>query len=105
MTDKIKRGDLLPAWRVTLLNGETPVDLSAATEVRVLAWRSNALLINRVLPGPYPTDGALSMPWEAADTATAGDLLFEVQVTWPGSRPQTFPPDGYLVTRVYQDLG
>lgn len=105
MTDKIKRGDLLPAWQATLTDAGSPVDLSAATSIRVLGHRDGALVISRTIAGPYSTVGVVTMPWEAADTAAVGTIQFEVEVTWPGSRPQTFPPDDYLPTRVYQDLG
>jgi hypothetical protein len=45
------------------------------------------------------------MDWQAPDTAVPGDLYVEVEVTWPGSKPQTFPPDDYEVVEVMQDLG
>lgn len=104
MTDKIKRGDLLPAWKATLFDGATAVDLTAASSIRVLFIRPGGS--PRTITGVTGTAlGVVTVPWDPTDTATTGDLLAEVEVTWPGSKPQTFPPDDYIVTRIYQDLG
>lgn len=108
MTDKIKRGDLLPVWKATLYDGDpepgNEVDLSPATAVVVNAVNQDGtVVINRREATSTSSSGVVTMNWQPADTADAGTLLFEVEVTWPGGLPQTFPPDGWLVTRVYQD--
>ena len=110
MTDKIKRGDLLPQWRATLYDGEAvagnEVDLSPATAVVLIAKNeAGTVVINRRAATSYNASGVVTMDWQVADTATAGVLAFEVEVMWPGSKPQTFPVDDYLLTTVYEDLG
>lgn len=109
MTDKIKRGDLLPTWRVTLYDGEAvagnEVDLSTATGVVIIGKMDDTVIIDRRAATSANATGEVTMEWQAADTDTAGAILFEVEVTWPGGKPQTFPVDDYLVTTVYEDLG
>lgn len=34
----------------------------------------------------------VAMQWEAGDTATIGRIDVEVEVMWPGNKPQTFRP-------------
>lgn len=103
MTDKIKRGDLLPAWTATLTDGTVPVDLTAATSILVKGYKPDGTTISRTVTGD--ANGVVTMAWQATDTEAVGDFLAEIEVTWPGSKPQTFPADGYLVTRIYQDIG
>lgn len=100
---EIKRGDLMPLLAGTLTDKDTPVDLSTAVVVRVLGYKDGVLVINRSVTGS--ADGRFTMAWDPPDTATTGDILMEVEVTWPGAKPQTFPNGGYEVVRVVQDLG
>lgn len=113
----IKRGDLTPIFVATLTDvdatGATvPVDLTDATSVHVLAWLNNEPLFDRtVVPaGGDITQGIVRMAWQAAagetpgDTDVAGDIYIEVRVTWVSSKPQTFPPDGWMVVSVRESL-
>ena len=102
MTDKIKQGDLLPSWSCTLFNAGAVVDLSAATAVRVKALRGSALVIDRVATTATAL-GVVTLDWLVGDTDEPCRLDFEVEVTWPGSLPQTFPPNARLATTIYQD--
>lgn len=82
-------GDLEPPLAGTCLNGDQPVDLSTATVVEVHVKRPDGTVISRpvtstVAPGDwifFLQEGDLNMP---------GAYRLEVQVTWPGGRPQTF---------------
>lgn len=103
MTDKIKRGDLLPAWTVTLTDGGAAVNLTTASSITVKGYKPDGTTFSRAVTGD--ANGVITMAWLATDTENVGDLLTEVEVIWPGSKPQTFPADGYLVTRIYQDIG
>lgn len=114
MTDVMKRGDLAPRWQATLYDGPpeagNEVDLSNANDVKVICWFDGEVLFTRALAdgvtrGTGATQGLVTMPWETGDTDHVGELMFEVEVTWPGPMPQTFPADGYLTTRIVQDLG
>lgn len=103
MTDKIKRGDLRPNWTATLYDGLVPVDLTSADSIRVMLQFPSGIVDERVVTGN--AEGLISMAWLAGDTDVVGDILAEVEVTWPTDKPQTFPVDDYLVTRVFEDLG
>jgi hypothetical protein len=104
MTDKIKRGDLLPTWSATLLDGVTPIDLTTATTVRVLGVMNGTLLIDREATSTNSV-GRVTMDWIAGDTDLAGTIYFEVEVTWTGGGIQTFPAQGQIPTYVYADNG
>lgn len=102
---EIKRGDLEPDFEVTLLDGGEPVDLTSATEVRIVAVRAGGQPFFSRPVASRSAQGVVSMSWEEDDTEVVRTLLLEVPVTWPGSRTQTFPVDGPLVVRVVPDLG
>lgn len=113
MSLTVKQHDLLPPLVVTLTDEDAsgatiPVDLTAATSIVVNCWRSNVVLFARrtvaVPVGAEATAGRVTMPWQTADTAVWADLYLEVEVTWSG-KPQTYPPDGFLVVHVEPDLG
>jgi hypothetical protein len=112
----MKRNDLLPDLRVRLCdtNNPTGVDLTLATEVRVLAYGHGAVKIDQEMTVADQEDpallGVVSYQWQAEDTDTIGDYDLEFQVMWPGDRPQTWPvaesvAASYLVLRVLKDLG
>ena len=104
MTDRIKRGDLLPVWSATLYDGTTPVNLATATSVRVIGVFAGEKIIDREATSKNSV-GVVTMDWEAGDTDTAGTIYFEVEVLWPGSLPQTFPAYGTQPTYVEADHG
>lgn len=87
---KMYRNDLKPDLELTLTDGTTPVDLTVATSVRVIGIKDGVILINRTVTGT--AEGVVTMQWQAADTAKVGRIEVEVEVTWPGSKPQTFRP-------------
>jgi len=93
---KIYTGDLLPPLKITLKDSEVDVNLDQATSVRVLGRRNGELIFDRTGDDiSWVHDGAISvvtMPWQAGDTDEAGMIEPEVEVTWPGPKPQTFRP-------------
>ena len=87
---KLYRGDLKPDLVITLTDGDQPVDLSAATSVRIIGMRGSTLAFDRT---PTSTEGGVvTMEWLPEDTETTGRITVEVEVTWPGAKPQTFRP-------------
>lgn len=101
----IKRGDLEPPLRFTLYDGTAPANLASAASVRVICSRRGAL--RWVDTDPDLSDAALGVVvhrWQAGQTDERGTFQTEVEVTWPGARPQTFPAAGYLDFRVDDDL-
>ncbi len=107
MTLHLKRGDLLPALEVTITNADTgvPVNLATATSVRIIGTRNWVALFNDTTPTRDNPAGKVTHTWLAAETAVAGRIAIEVEVTWPGGMVQTFPPAGYLAVDVGPDLG
>ncbi len=105
-TESIKRGDLMPPFEADLTSDGVPVDLTAATTVRVIGWRNNLPLFNRpvTMTNEQLTAGHVLMNWQATDTDTVADLYIEVEVTWVTGKPQTFPDDGWMVVHVTLDL-
>lgn len=100
---EMKQHDLLPAVTITLTDGATPVDLTGAASIKVIAARYGVPAFTRAVTGSDV--GVIVMPWQVGDTAVAGSIDLEVEVTWPGAKPQTFPARGYLRVEILPDLG
>ncbi len=104
----LKQYDLLPSLRITLLDGSTPVDLTLASEARLLLKNRTGLLVDALMDISAQTGetvGVVEYEWQSGDTDTLGTLQGEVQVLWPGQIPQTFPAKGYFNVIVNRDLG
>jgi hypothetical protein len=90
---RMATGDLEPDLEVTLYG----VDATTASSIRVLGRRAdNDIIFDRA---PTTTtlvgsDTKVTMAWVDGDTDDRGRIQIEVEVTWPGVRPQTFRPDG-----------
>lgn len=111
----MKRGDLMPDLVLALWNGE---DESTRTAVEGLTGASSIVFIMRNRAGvkidrqamtlDAPVDGVqnrVRMPWPAGSTDTAGDYDGEVEVVWPGEKPQTFPVRRKIKVKIEGDLG
>ena len=102
----MKRGDLEPPLTITCTDNGSPLNLSGASSVRVLISRNGTIVVNDTAPDlTGAASGVVVHEWVAGETATAGVLSVEVEVTWPTARPQTFPPDGSLHVVISADLG
>jgi hypothetical protein len=89
-------GDLKPDLDVVLSNPDSPVDVSSASNIRIMGRRGDTLLFDRS-PDETDTTGdtsVVTMYWVDGDTDTIGRIQIEVEVTWPGLKPQTFRADG-----------
>lgn len=84
------RGDLKPDLEITLTDDRTPVNLTTAASIRVIGTRNGTVAFDRAATGN--TAGVIVMPWQTGDTSTVGRISVEVEVTWPGAKPQTFRP-------------
>jgi len=107
---RMKQHDTAPPLRATLTNTDdagtiTPVDLTAASAVKVIGSRNGTALFTRTVTGT--NQGVVVMPWSVGDTAAPGLINVEIEVTWPGSPAtvQTFPANGTLTVLVDKDLG
>jgi hypothetical protein len=89
-------GDLEPDLEVELSSPDEIVNVSTATSVRILGKRRGDVIFDRA---PTDTDivgdkSVVKMEWQTGDTDEQGRIQIEVEVTWPGARPQTFRADG-----------
>lgn len=109
MTVSFKQGDLEPALVIDIY-GEG-ANLHGVTTWRVIGRMRGgaALLFNDTAPNVVVDPGdsqkaVVTHTWTAPQTAELGLLRIEVEATWPGGRPQTFPGDGYEEVRIAADL-
>lgn len=104
---RIKRGDRLRALSATLLDTNTPVNLTTATSV--------GFRMKQIAPTPKVVSGAcviddaakglVHFAWGATDTDTPGLYNAEFEVTWASGLKQSFPSGEYLPLEVLADLG
>ena len=102
----MKQNDLAPSLRAQLLDGETAVDLTTASSARIIVTTIDKAteLLDRAATIEAGTNGWVTMDWQTGDTATVGRYLLEIEVTWPGTKPQTFPVHQYAWLVVEDDL-
>lgn len=105
----MKQHDLEPSLEVQLLDGLTPIDLTSATDVLFIMKNRKGIKATGSMTIADQTildnRGLARYDWSLGDTDTSGQYNAEVQVTWPGPRPQTFPADAYMLVDVQKDLG
>ncbi len=105
----LKQYDLRPVLRIRLLDGTVPIDLTLASEVRLLLKnRAAGLKVDSVMDKLDQEDedtiGFVEYEWQPGDTDTLGTFSGEIQVLWPGQIPQTFPGKGYFQVSINRDL-
>lgn len=100
----LKRGDLEPAVRVSLAFSDgSPVPLASVIEIRfrMADVLTRAEIFSRAAQvDGDPALGQVVYVWQPGDTDIAGVYYAEFEVIWPGSRPQTYPPQGYLTVSI-----
>jgi hypothetical protein len=98
---EIYAGDLKPDLSISLTNHGAPLDLTSAVSIRIIGKRRSdgSIAFDRSPTTQDKVNGVVTMAWQTADTATADELLIEVEVTWPGTKPQTFHPSGVVRVR------
>ena len=105
----LKQFDLEPAFEATLLDGDTPVNLSNAiavtfymTDLDFAAVTSGAMTVAD--QAVLANRGQATYAWVSGDTDTFGAFYAGVVVTWPGPRPQTFPGDQFVRVEIQRSL-
>jgi hypothetical protein len=104
----IKQHDLFPALSVTLSDANGPVDLTAATAVKVIMHSGVTTVTGTMTKAPNQTTtgkGQATYQWVSPDTSVVGTYDTEFEVTWPTALPETFPNDGYKSITIVADLG
>lgn len=88
---------------ITCTDNGAVVDLTTATEIKVIGQQAGAPLFSRTTTGS--SVGVVNYSLTAIDTAAAGVIQMEVQATLPGGKVNTYPESGYLTVEVIPDLG
>ena len=101
------QSDLEPPLTGVVLDGTTPVNLTAATTVVAHIQRADRTVISRAvtLGNQTTAPGTWTLAWVAAtppavdDLSVSGRYAVEIEVTWGGNRPQTFAGGSFQVAR------
>lgn len=93
---KMGTGDLKPDLEVTLSSPDEVVDTSTAASIRIIGKQDGEILFDRAPTSDTQVDdtSVVTMEWQAGDTDEPGRITIEVEVTWPGTKPQTFRASG-----------
>lgn len=111
MAFELKRNDLLPRWRVQLLQSDPsdpestlPVDLTSATGYVFTMKSGSTTKVNKAaMSAVNAAQGLIEYAWMSGDTDVSGTYNAEVEVDW-GGYPQTFPSVGYFTILITDDL-
>src|SRR3990172_2801752 len=100
---KIKSGVAVPAFSGQLLHVTTPVDITAATAVK-LHWRKtdkSEAAKSGTLTIVVAATGQVKYDWLVNDL-TVGKYRAEVAVTWSPTSEERFPSDKYIEFEVLE---
>jgi hypothetical protein len=101
----MKRGDTWPYLKLVLSDQSGPINLSTATQVRLLLKSRTVVITTGPVTISNAVAGEITYQWEADDLLIAGDYDGEAEITWASGKVQTVPNDGYFTLHVVQDLG
>lgn len=95
--------DLEPPLSGTVKDGAKGVDLTSATSVTAHIQKPNGVVFSRPVTrlDQVLTRGSWTMAWQTGDLNVPGRYSAEIEVVWPGVRPQTF---GLAVFPVGQEI-
>jgi len=104
---RIKQHDLEPPLTI-YCTGSTG-DVNGVSSWKVIGKRPDGTVVFTdtapTVTVVSATQATVSHAWVSPQTDTAGKLRCEAQATWPSTRPQTFPPEGYVIVVIDPDLG
>lgn len=107
MTYRIKQHDLEPPLVIDVSGSAG--DLTGVESWKVIGKRGTTVVFTDTSPdhvvGTPPTSAVITHTWQPGETDVPGVINIEVEATWPGGRPQTFPADSYNIVNVIPDLG
>lgn len=101
----IKRNDTVPTLQLVCERpAGTPKDLTGASARFHLKNSAGTVIVDQPAAITDAVNGVVEYAWAPTDTATAGYFQFEVEVTYSGGEIETFPQEGNLVLKVYEDI-
>jgi len=104
-TFHIKRNDTSPIFRAILKDGDdVVVDVTGATVRFHMSDQAGVVKVDAAAVINAGTAGDVQYEWIAADTDTEGFYDSEFEVTFAGSRIETFPNYGFERVHIHGDL-
>lgn len=96
---KMKRGDLAPELRVRIITADPAFDPQAIVSARVIGAHDGEVIFDRPAADIVTINGGVevTMAFEAADTDQTGKIIVEVELMWPGGKPQTVRSDNFIL--------
>lgn len=107
----IKRGDTWPPVDASLSDQNGPINLTTATEVRMLLkTKSGSTSYSRVCEITGPLAGWVRYAWTSGDASTgptsvANTFNAEWEIEWADGTITTVPNEGYKEIVITPDLG
>jgi len=96
------QGDLLDDMEIDITTVGAPKDLTSALAINLNWLRPDGTSALVPLIAIDLVGGRMKRVWSAGDTAIVGAHRGQVVITWPSSKPQTFPIDGsFIIWWVY----
>ena len=107
----MKKGDTSPDFRAQCRDGKdangVPIgkNLTGAASVKLLVHKPVVLDKPLTIENQVSNPGWVNCQWVVGDTDLSGTFDVEIEVTWAGGSKQTFPPNGYGLLVIEDDLG
>ena len=107
---EIKQNDTWPPigliTPVVLSDNNGPIDLTGATvKFLMRPADSQTIKVNSACVIVSAAAGTVRYNWSASDTDTAGEFVFEFQITFGDGKKATVPNRGYKELTIYDDIG
>jgi hypothetical protein len=104
----LKAHDTYPPLQVVLSDANGPINLTAASQVRVImkgtTGGSIALVTGVMTISASPVGGFAAYTWAAGDTAIPNTYNVEFEIAWTTGGIETVPNDIYRTVQINQDL-
>jgi len=106
MTFYIKQNDTSPSIQATLENGDgQKVNLSGCSiRFYMKEIGSATVKVDGAVTVVNENTGLIRYDWVDSDTNVAGNYHGEFQVTYPSTKVETFPNDGYIKIKITDDI-
>ena len=106
---RLKAGDTLPAFTAQLLDNGDPYDLTGKTPELHMNEEGSDLSAKKIdgatMTVTDAANGMVEYEWSSTETDTEGDFNLEIVVTDDATNAtRTFPTDGFVNVRVFEDL-
>ena len=106
---RLKAGDTLPAFTAQLLDNGDPYDLTGKTPKLHMNEEGSDLSAKKIdgatMTVTDAANGMVEYEWSSTETDTEGDFNLEIVVTDDATNAtRTFPTNGFVNVRVFEDL-